>query len=142
MEQTQPQVPIKPRQPNINDYIAGAMLANGIVWVWMQALPFFIESVDQSIVAAVAELSWIVFIFGGYISSRQVCKRADDKHLLVGIKLAAVSWIMGIFIMLTLAPMPDTGLTVALLICFVAGGVLGGYMTVRDRLKRRRQESS
>lgn len=142
MEQTQPQEPAKPKQPNINDYVAGAMLANGVVWVWMQALPLFIKSTDHLIVAAIAEFSWVVFIFGGYISSRQVCKRADEKHLLVGLKLAAVSWVMGIFIMFTLAPMPDVRLMAALLICFAAGGVLGGYMTVRVRLRRRRQASS
>ena len=142
MEQTQPPEPAKPKQPNINDYVAGAMLANGVVWVWMQALPLFIESADQLIVAAIAELSWVVFIFGGYISSRQVCKRADEKHLLVGLKLAAVSWVMGIFIMFTLAPMPDVRLMMALLICFAAGGALGGYMTVRARLRSRRQVSS
>ncbi|HUV34291.1 MAG TPA: hypothetical protein VMW22_05130 [Candidatus Desulfaltia sp.] len=142
MEQTPPQEPAKPKQPNINDYVAGAMLANGVVWVWMQTLPIFIKSTDQLIVAAIAEFSWVIFIFGGYISSRQVCKRADEKHLLVGLKLAVVSWVMGIFIMFTLAPMPDARLMVALLICFAAGGVLGGYMTVRARLRKRRQASS
>ena len=142
MEQTQPPELARPRQPNINDYVAGAMLANGVVWFWMQALPLYIDSTDQLIVTAIAELSWVVFTFGGYISSRQVCKRADEKHLLVGLKLAAVSWIMGIFIMFTLAPMPDAGLMVALLICFAVGGALGGYMTVRSRLKSRRRASS
>jgi len=134
--------PKGPREPNNTDYLAGAMLANGIIWIWMQALPLFIKSTDHLIVAAIAEFSWVVFIFGGYISSRQVCKRADEKHLLVGLKLAAVSWVMGIFIMFTLAPMPDVRLMAALLICFAAGGVLGGYMTVRARLRRRRQASS
>jgi len=95
---------------------AYAMLANGVVWIWMQALPIFIKSTDQLIVAAIAEFSWVIFVFGGYISSRQVCKRADEKHLLVGLKLAAVSWVMGIFIMFTLAPMPDARLMVALII--------------------------
>jgi hypothetical protein len=142
MEQTQPQEPTKPKQPNINDYVAGAMLANGVVWIWMQALPLFIKSTDQLIVAAIAEFSWVIFILGGYVSSRQVCKRADEKHLLVGLKLAAVSWVMGIFIMFTLAPTPDAGLMVALLICFVAGSVLGGYMTVRARLNKKHQQAS
>lgn len=139
MEQTKPKEPAK---PSINDYVAGAMMANGVVWVWMQALPLFIKSTNHLIVAAIAEFSWVIFIFGGYISSRQVCKRADEKHLFVGLKLAAVSWVMGIFIMFTLAPMPDVRLMVTLLICFTAGGVLGGYMTVRSHLKRRRQISS
>jgi len=142
MEQTQPLEPAKPKQPNINDYVAGAMLANGVVWVWMQALPLFINSTDQLIVAAIAEFSWVVFIFGSYLSSRQVCKRAVEKHLLVGLKLAAVAWVMSVFIMFTLAPMPDARLMVALLICFAAGGVLGGYMTLRARLRKRRQASS
>jgi len=61
---------------------------------------------------------------------------------LVGLKLAAVSWVMGIFIMFTLAPMPDVRLMMVLLICFAAGGALGGYMTVRARLRSRRQASS
>ncbi|MBN2335684.1 hypothetical protein JXL21_08995 [Candidatus Bathyarchaeota archaeon] len=138
-----PEEALKPKKkrPVLYDYLAGAMLANGVVWIWMQALPLFIKGNDQLIFNVIAELSWVVFIFGGYISSRQVCKRAEEKHLLVGLKLAAASWVMGILIMFTLAPDPDFRLIVALLICFAAGGVLGGYMAVRANLNKRRRQA-
>ena len=40
------------------------------------------------------------------------------------------------FIMFTLASELDTGLRMALILCFAAGGVLGDYMTVRGRIKK------
>jgi len=132
----------KPKQPNINDYVAGAMLANGVVWIWMQALSVFRDYTSQVPPALLADMSYVVYILGGYYASRQVCKRADEKYLIVGLKLAAASWVMGVFIMFTLAPEPDARLMVALLVCFAAGCVLGGYMTVRARLNRRRRASS
>ena len=30
-----------PREPTSNDYMAGALLANGIIWLWMQSLTMF-----------------------------------------------------------------------------------------------------
>jgi O-antigen/teichoic acid export membrane protein len=132
----------KPKKPNINDYMAGAMLANGVVWIWMQALSVFREYTIQVPAVILADISYVIYILGGYYASRQVCKRADEKHLIVGVKLAAASWVMGVFIMFTLAPEPNAGLMFALLVCFAAGCVLGGYMTVRARLNRRRQVSS
>jgi len=132
----------KPKEPNINDYVAGAMLANGVVWIWMQALSVFRDYASQVPPALLADISYVVYILGGYLASMQVCKRADQKHLIVGAKLAAASWVMGVFIMFTLAPEPDARLMVALLVCFAAGCVLGGYMTVRARLNRRRRASS
>ncbi len=131
----------RPKQPNINDYVAGAMLANGLVWVWMQGLALFREYTSQVPAALLADLSYVIYILAAYIASRQVCKRADVKHLLVGLKLAAASWVMGVFIMFTLAQEPDASLMVALLLCFAAGCTLGGYMTVRARLKGLRKAS-
>lgn len=132
----------RPKQPNINDYVAGAMLANGVVWIWMQALSVFRDYTSQVPAALLADLSYVVYIVGAYYASKQVCKRADEKHLMVGLKLATVSWVMGVFIMFTLAPEPDGRLMLALLVCFAAGCTLGGYMTVRARLRKRREASS
>jgi hypothetical protein len=132
----------RPRQPNINDYVAGAMLANGIVWIWRQVLPYIVQGGDQFIASIVSEVSIVVFVLSGYIASRQVCKRADIKHLLVAVKLAAVCWVMSLFIMFTFPLEPDFSLAFPLLVCFAAGCVLGGYMAVRARLKRRRQAIS
>ena len=109
------------------------MLANGVVWMWMQAPSVFREYTSQVPAVLLADMGYVVYILGGYYASRQVCKRADEKHLIVGVKLAATSWVMGVFIMFTLAPELDARLMFALLVCFTAGCVLGGYMTVRTR---------
>ncbi|OGD55716.1 hypothetical protein A3K81_04430 [Candidatus Bathyarchaeota archaeon RBG_13_60_20] len=131
----------RPKQPNINDYMAGAMLANGVVWIWMQSLGLFREYTSHVPAALLADLSYVVYVAGAYYASRQVCKRADEKHLIVGLKLAAASWVMGVLIMFTLAPEPDGPLMLALLLCFAAGGILGGYITVKAQLKKRREAS-
>jgi len=131
----------RPRQPNINDYVAGAMLANGVVWIWKQALPYVLQGADQLIVSLTADVSLVVFLLGAYIASRQVCKRADEKHLLAAAKLAVAAWAMSLFIMFTFPSEPDFSLAFPLLVCFAVGSVLGGYMTVRDRLRKRRGAS-
>ncbi|MCW4050259.1 MAG: hypothetical protein NWE89_11060 [Candidatus Bathyarchaeota archaeon] len=128
-----------PKIPTQTDYLAGAMLANGIVWVWMQALSLFRGVTSQLPIRLLTDASFLVYVFAGYFSASQVGKRADTKHLNVGLRTAGYSWIGSLIIMFTMASEPTLSLAVTLLICFVAGSVVGGYMIIRRRLQKRRQ---
>jgi cation transport ATPase len=129
-------------EPSLNDYLAGAMLANGIIWIWLQFIQIFGSRISQY--SYLADLSYILFIFAGYIAAFQVGKRVDTEHLTVGLKTAGYSLIMALIIMYTSWPAPSSRLAFTLMICLVFGGVVGGYMNIRRRIKikRRLREAS
>lgn len=132
--------PKAPRKPNNTDYIAGAMLANGIIWIWMQALSLIGEDVFIVPKGLLTDLSFLIYIFGGYYAASQVCKRADTQHLIVGLKTAGYASVMALIIMLTMISQLKVSIVLSVSISLFAGGVLGGYMFVRKRLQRRRLE--
>ncbi len=129
-------------EPSLNDYLAGAMLANGIIWIWLQFIQIFGTRISKY--SFLADISFILFIFAGYIAAFQVGKRVDTEHLTVGLKTAGYSLIMALIIMYTSWPTPSSRLTFTIMICLVFGGVIGGYMNIRRRIKikRRRLEAS
>jgi hypothetical protein len=129
-----------PREPSNIDYLAGAMLANGVIWIWMQGLSLIGEDVFIVPKGLLTDLSFLIYIFGGYIAASQVCKRADTQHLIVGLKTAGYASVMALVIMFTMISQLNIGIVFSISICLFAGGVLGGYMFVRERLKRRRLE--
>lgn len=132
--------PKGPREPNNTDYLAGAMLANGIIWIWMQALSLIGEDVFIVPKGLLTDLSFLIYIFGGYYAASQVCKRADTQHLIVGLKTAGYASVMAMVIMLTMISQLNIGIVLSISISLLAGGVLGGYMHIRKRLQRRRLE--
>ena len=139
-DEAEEEKPKGPREPNNTDYLAGAMLANGIIWIWMQALSLIGEDVFIVPKGLLTDLSFIIYIFGGYYASSQVCKRADTQHLIVGLKTAGYASVMALIIMLTMISQLKLSIVLSMSISLFAGGFLGGYMFVRKRLQRRRLE--
>jgi hypothetical protein len=125
-----------------NDFMAGAMLANGIVFVWMQALSVFRGFASQLPPRFLVDVSYIIYLLAGYISSRQVIKRAKRDYLKAGLKTAAYSTIMGLLILSSMNNEQTVGLAITLGICYFAGSILGSYIETKDRLKRLRVEAS
>lgn len=130
----------KPREPSNTDYLAGAMLANGIIWIWMQALSLIGEGAFIVPKSLLADLSFLIYIFGGYYAATQVCKRADTGHLIVGLKTAGYASVMALVIMLTMISQLNIAIALSISISLLVGGVLAGYMRIRKRLQRRRLE--
>ncbi len=124
------------RAPNLYDYLAGAILANGFVWIWAQILPH-LKRIPATLLA---EASYIIYLAGGIATSYLVCKRTSSKHLLVGIKLAVLTWVFSIFLMLNIAADPTFGLAIALFIIFMGGGVAGAYLALRSTLRPRKEK--
>lgn len=119
------------RVPNLTDYMAGAMVANGFVWMWAQALPHL----SWIPFTLLAEASYVIYLLGGIVASYLVCKRASSRQLIVGLKFAAIAWAFSIIMMLSIAAEPTVGLAVALLVCFAMGGVAGAYLALKSRLR-------
>jgi hypothetical protein len=125
-----------------NDFMAGAMMANGIVFVWMQALSVFRQYVSQLPPRVLVDASYVIYILAGYLASRQVTKRAKGKYLKAGLKTAGYSTIMGLLIISTMNSEPGIGFAVILGVCYFAGSILGSYMETKARLKKRGVETS
>ena len=133
---------LEPVVQSENDFMAGAMMANGIVFVWMQALSVFRQYTSQISPRVLVDASYIIYILAGYLASRQVTKRAKREHLKAGLKTAAYSTIMGLLILSTMNSEQTLGLAITLGICYFAGSILGSYMEIRARLKRLAVEAS
>lgn len=125
------------KAPTLTDYLAGAMLANGFVWMWAQALPYL----SWLPLTLLSNISYIIFLSGGIVASYLVCKRASSRHLGVGLKVAAIEWIFSIILMLSITAEPTVELAITLLVCFAAGGVAGAYLALRSRLRPRRVQA-
>ena len=122
-------------KPNLFDYLAGALLTNGIVWMWTMALNYLITVMPSVNLDILVILTFIVFIGGSAATSYLVCRKTDSGHLNVGLKLALVDFLFSITFMLSMAE-PSVGLLVTLLICFFAGSILGAYLALKTRLRR------
>lgn len=131
-------------EPTGNDYMAGAILANGIIWLWLQSLQMFSGFTSRINPSILADFTAVTIVIAGFISSQQVAKRSERNQLIVALRSALYSWAGSLFMMLT---SPNASITFALilLVCLLAGGVLGSYMLIQMRInerKRRLQASS
>ena len=134
----------KSTEPTGNDYMAGAILANGIIWLWLQSLQMFNGFTSRIHPSILADFTAVTIVIAGFISSQQVAKRSERNQLIVALRSALYSWAGSLFMMLT---SPNASITFALilLVCLLAGGVLGSYMLIQMRInerKRRLQASS
>jgi len=122
-------------KPSLFDYLAGALLTNGIVWIWTMAANYLIIVQPSVSLDILVLLTFIVFIGGSAATSYLVSRRTDSGHLNVGLKLAAVDFLFAITYMLSMAE-PSVSLLFTLLICFFAGSIIGAYLALKTRLRR------
>jgi len=122
--------------PNFNDYMAGAMIANGVIWIWGQLLGDFEGLFSGIPMGVLADISYVLYLSVTVVASMLVCGRASTGHLMVGARFAGTAWVLSLFIMITTAPNPTLGLAFALLVIFAMGGIAGAYLTIRRRMRR------
>ncbi len=130
----------EPRNPNLTDYMAGAMLANGFVWIWSMILTYFPDPISRIPIVILAVTAYVIYISGSAVSSYLVCKRTSSNHLMVGLKLAGLAWLFSLIMMLSSTTGPTLGSAVMLLICYLAGGLAGAYMALRSELRPRKAD--
>ena len=122
--------------PNFNDYMAAAMVANGVIWIWGQLLGTF-EGLFSGIPTGIlADLSYVLYLLVTIVASMLVCGRASSRHLMVGARFAGTAWVLSLLVMVTTAPNPSLGLAFSLLLIFAMGGLAGAYLTIRRRMRR------
>ena len=121
----------EPRKPTMTDYMAGVMLANGIVWIWAMALATFSDFFSRISYIILALIAYVIYISGATLASYLVCKRTSSKHLAVGLKLAGLAWFFSLIMLLGSTTGPTPALAMVLLVCYGVGGVAGGYLAWR-----------
>lgn len=126
------------RVPTFFDYAAGAMLANGFVWIWYQALPY-LPWVPATILA---DLEYLSFLLGAILSSYLVCRRASSKHLSVGLKVAAAASALNFFFVLSSNIENVIGFAVVVLVIFAVGGVAGAYLALKSKFGQKVEPAS
>ncbi|MBD3207756.1 hypothetical protein GF319_15610 [Candidatus Bathyarchaeota archaeon] len=116
------------RTPSVIDYLAGAVLSYGIVYFWIQILNW----IDLQIIALI---SYFIYFSGALSSAYLVLRRANTTHLRIGITSALASWAFTVFSLLALTEGANSGFFIALLICFVLGGVAASYISLKNQLR-------
>jgi hypothetical protein len=130
----------EPRNPNLTDYMAGTMLANGFVWIWSMIHTYFPDLISRIPIVIQAVIAYAIYISGSAVSSYLVCKRTSSNHLMVGLKLAGLAWLFSLILMLSSTTGPTLGTAMMLLVCYLAGGLAGAYMALRSELRPRRAD--
>jgi peptidoglycan/LPS O-acetylase OafA/YrhL len=120
----------------LTDYLAGAVLANGFVWIWAMVLGYLQAPSQTDGDALLGLLSYVVFVAGGAVASYLVCKRAGSNHLFVGLKVVGLAWIFSAVFMPATSE-ASINLALVMLVCFVIGGLSGTYLARRMSLRGR-----
>ena len=124
--------------PTASDYMAAAMITNGIAWVWTQVVNS-LTILNQIPIKFLTDITFIVYVLAGAIGAFLAGKRADSKHLQVGLKATGYSLSVNALIMLT-NPMPlSMDLFWGMSISFAAGSVFGSYMVLHRSLAAKRK---
>lgn len=127
------------RAPEITDYMAGALLANGPIWMWNLAVGYFSGNFSTLPPVLVGGISLIIYVAGGSLASFLVCGRADEGLLPVALKLVGAEWAFSIMMMLSNIPEASLGQALLLLISLLIGGLMGAYLSLKRRTQTGRR---
>jgi hypothetical protein len=116
------------RTPSTTDYLAAAVLSYGIVFFWVQ----FLNWIEIQIFAL---FSYIIYFIGAFSSVYLVLRRTTTAHLRIGITSALTSWLFTVFSLLALTEGANRGFFIVLLICFILGGVVASYISLRNQIR-------
>ncbi|UCH58098.1 MAG: hypothetical protein JSV18_04175 [Candidatus Bathyarchaeota archaeon] len=122
------------RSPTLTDYTAGAIMAVGLMRIWSMLLGTYSEFFSRVPERGLAVTTFFIYLLSGAAASYLVCTRASSKHLVVGLKVAALSWVFSLFLAFSATPAPTLGMVTALLVTLAAGGLAGAYLVLRVRL--------
>ena len=121
------------KKPNLNDYMAGALLSNGIIWMWAMAVNTLQPFIPMEVGFILGLVTFIFFIGAGTIASYLVVKRSSSDYLKVLLKLVASEIIFSIIFILSFVN-PSIELITVLFFSFIVGGFFGLYIAVRPKL--------
>ena len=120
------------KKPKLEDYFAGAALANSLVW-----LTLGITTLSETNPQNLAVLSPLLYAAGATISGYLVSRKATQNHLKIGLKTGLAAFVFHVYVFVGLfelflrtnvLSLADHLLIFAILI---AGAVLGSFLCMK-----------
>jgi len=130
------------KEPKLEDYFAGAALANSLVWLTL-GITTLTETDPQSL----AILSPLLYVAGATLSGYLVSRKATQNHLKVGLKTGLGAFVFHVYVFVGLfelflgtnvLSLADHLLIFAVLI---AGTVLGSFLCMKFSSAKRTDKS-
>lgn len=115
------------KRPSITDYMAGAVLAYGIIYFWIELHMYY---------SPIWPLAYLFYYLGGLIPSYLVGKRTGAAELQVAIKSVLISWVFVVVSLLAFTEGNTISYFALLLVMFILGGVTTAYISLRRRLRQ------
>jgi hypothetical protein len=119
---------VEERKPKIIDYLAGAILTNGL-----STLAIYL-AVFEPLFGYLLIPLWCL---SAGIASYLVCIRTTKEHLLTGAKTAVISMVLGVIMVPMLGGL-DLGSILLILVCFFIGSIGGAYYALRRQLRMKK----
>jgi len=116
------------RMPNFDEYLAGIVLASGIVWIWY----FLLSRISLNILR---NASFVIYFLSSGIASYLVSLRASKKYFTIGFIVSMISWLVSLPQSLSLTAEPTPSLTLSILTSFIMGGATGSYLALKKKLR-------
>jgi len=120
------------KKPSVTDYLAAAVLAYGVVYVWLQASQLWTTP---------WALSYLVYYAGSATSTYLVLRKTTRNQFPVALKSAAFSWVFTIACLIAFTRGNVAPFFKSLLALYLLGGVSASVVAMRERLRRARAEA-
>jgi len=121
------------RTPSTFDYLAGGILANGLVYFWQVILAYMPDA---------AALSVVAYVLAGFAPSWFICRRTSKQHLLVGAKAAVAAWVITLFMLFSLASELSLTFVSVLLVCYLIGSLAASYLSLKKQIREKAEGES
>jgi len=118
------------KRPSITDYMAGAVLAYGIVYFWIELKTFYNPP---------WALAYVMYYLAGLVPSYLICKRTGAAELPVAFRSTMISWALAVVSLWAFTEGNTPSFFGLLLVMFILGGMTSAYLTLRRRLKPNKQ---
>ena len=119
---------VEERKPKLIDYLAGAILTNGLATLAIYLAVF------EPLFGYLLIPLWCL---SAGVASYLVCIRTTKEHLLTGVKTAVISMVLGVIMVPTLSGLDLWGILL-ILVCFFIGSIGGAYYALRRQLRMKK----
>jgi len=117
------------RMPRLEEYAAGAFLADAPGWLIISLISYITEYMKE-LLSATEAIIVTTFLISTAISSYLICRVAYRDRMKIGLTIGLTSVMLNILFLSIFGRMPIS-LVIELLIVQVFGGTLGAYVVER-----------
>lgn len=113
--------------PRLEEYIAGALLANSLGWLTIAIIPYILEYYGETIMSIAEILISIAYLISTVAASYLVCRIAYRDKMKIGLTIGSTAILINMLFLATMRG-PPLILLIELICAQVFGGILGAYI--------------